>query len=159
MASSIPGRVLPFGQIQRRTNCQCINNIVNLSYRAACSRNSPNNGYTHHFQHSRAVVTAASPQQDLSAPPTDSIVIENDIDPDKLLGILRSTKNYTQLAAYVKSQQQVFLQSPLCVYALLHAVQLRDTISDENIGKGYLSSEDKILQHMELVSYYNQSCL
>lgn len=74
------------------------------------------------------------------------------IDPEVVLNNLSRCTNYTQLAALVQSQQEVFLQTPLCVYALLHAVQLRDTLSFEKIGQGSLASEEAVLQQFELVS-------
>jgi hypothetical protein len=64
---------------------------------------------------------------------------------------MSQTRSYSQLAAFVQSQAGAFLQSPLCVYALLHAVQLRDTLSDEQLGKGSLDTEDKVLAQMEMV--------
>jgi hypothetical protein len=90
-----------------------------------------------------AAATAASiKQQPLS----------DGVDPQALLQTLSQTKNYTQLAAFVHSQQEVFLQTPLCVYAILHAVQLRDTLSFDKIGQGSLASEEAVLQQFELVS-------
>jgi hypothetical protein len=76
---------------------------------------------------------------------------DDDLQPQQLLAALSQTQSYSQLAAFVQSQPAAFLQSPLCVYALLHAVQLRDTLSDEQLGKGALATEDKVLQQMELV--------
>ena len=107
---------------------------------------------TRHQQYSRTVVTSAAQQQQAAPTQQPSYVIDSELDPQKLLGTLNSTKNYTQLAAYVKSQQQVFLHSPLCVYAILHAVQLKNTISEDKFGTGNLSTEDKVLQQMETVS-------
>lgn len=103
-------------------------------------------------RYSRAVATPAAPQQHAPPAPQTSYVVDSNVDPQRFLGTLNSTKNYAQLAAFVKSQQQVFLHSPLCVYAILHAVQLKDTISDDKFGKGNLTTEDKVLQQMETVS-------
>lgn len=145
-------RVLPSSHSEPSTARTCHANFA-TKYMVATYRSGHSSSRQHGPEHSRLAlaVSAASQEQEITSPPHGPVLIENDTDPDALLGILRSTKNYTQLAAYIKSQQQVFLKSPLCVYALLHAVQLRDTISEDNFGKGYLSSEDKILQHMELV--------
>jgi hypothetical protein len=51
-----------------------------------------------------------------------------DRDPQQLLGTLEATRSYAQLAAFVRSQEAAFLHTPLCVYALLHAVSLRGTL-------------------------------
>lgn len=74
-----------------------------------------------------------------------------DVDPQELLANLSRTTTYTQLAAFVRSQQAVFLHTPLCVYALLHAVQLRDTLSFDKMGQGSLSSEEAVMQQFDLV--------
>jgi hypothetical protein len=89
--------------------------------------------------------TAAAQQEQ---PPVD---YDEELQPEQLLAALSQTRTYNQLAAFVQSQPAAFLQSPLCVYALLHAVQLRDTLSDEQLGKGSLATEDKVLQQMEMV--------
>jgi hypothetical protein len=51
----------------------------------------------------------------------------------------------------VQSQEAVFLHTPFCVYGLLHAVQLRDTLAFDKIGEGSLASEEAVIQQFELV--------
>lgn len=74
------------------------------------------------------------------------------VDPQQIIANLSRITNYSQLAAFVQSQQAAFLQTPLCVYALLHAVQLRDTLSFDKIGQGSLVSEEQVLEQFALVS-------
>jgi hypothetical protein len=95
---------------------------------------------------STTVRTAAAQQEQAQ------VEYDEELQPQQLLAALSQTRSYSQLAAFVQSQPAAFLQSPLCVYALLHAVQLRDTLSDEQLGKGSLATEDKVLQQMEMVS-------
>lgn len=73
------------------------------------------------------------------------------VDPEQLLSTLSRITTYTQLSAFVQSQSEVFLHTPLCVYAILHAVQLRDTLSFDRIGRGSLASEEAVIQQLELV--------
>ncbi|KAF8063663.1 hypothetical protein HT031_003518 [Scenedesmus sp. PABB004] len=86
-----------------------------------------------------------------AAPSSQPGAEDGDWDPTELLSVMASTRSYAQLAALVESQRAALLGSPLCVYALLHAVQLRDTISDEKLGHGSLASEGQVLQQLELV--------
>lgn len=99
-------------------------------------------------RHTTAARTAAAAQQ--QQPEID--YTDEELQPQQLLAAMSATRSYSQLSAFVQSQAGVFLGSPLCVYALLHAVQLRGTLSDEAVGKGSLATEDKVLAQMELVS-------
>eukprot|EP00883_Tetradesmus_obliquus_P008145 jgi/Sobl393_1/18834/SZX65233.1 len=99
-------------------------------------------------RHTTAARTAAAAQQ--QQPEIDN-TDDEELQPQQLLAAMSATRSYSQLSAFVQSQAGVFLGSPLCVYALLHAVQLRGTLSDEAVGKGSLATEDKVLAQMELV--------
>jgi len=100
---------------------------------------------------------AALDQQNPPAQQSGSSLQEEDT-PQQLLAALAATSSYNQLSSLVMSQQQMFLHTPLCVYALLHAVQLRDTLSDENIGKGNLTTEQQVLEQMSVVSFKHWTC-
>jgi hypothetical protein len=102
-------------------------------------------------QQARTAVAAGAGAAEAPGATLQQQELPDGIDPDVVLANLSRCTNYTQLAALVQSQQEVFLQTPLCVYALLHAVQLRDTLSFEKIGQGSLASEEAVLQQFELV--------
>lgn len=138
---------------------QCILHLFNRTCRVLSRKNGPSSFKSEAAvrntaaaaaarQERRRTVTHAAAQQQ-----SPSVQFNGDIEPQQLLAALTSTKSYTQLAAFVQSQSDVFLHSPLCVYALLHAVQLRDTLSDEQLGKGSLATEHKVLQQMAMVRH------
>lgn len=98
-----------------------------------------------------ASAAAAAAQQAASAAGLQQQQLPEGVDPQQLLSNLSRITTYTQLSAFVKSQSEVFLHTPLCVYAILHAVQLRDTLSFDRIGRGSLASEEAVIQQLELV--------
>jgi hypothetical protein len=133
---------LKFVSFKCSCKCSALTHVQSSSRVAAaaeCSSSSSRRRTT-------AARTAAAAQQQQSQTDYDA-----DLQPQQLLAALSQTRSYSQLAAFVQSQAAAFLQSPLCVYALLHAVQLRDTLSDDQLGKGSLATEDKVLQQMEMV--------
>jgi hypothetical protein len=101
--------------------------------------------------HTGVAAAPAAGEASTSAAPLQQQQLPADIDPEQLLTNLYRTTNYTQLAAFVQSQEAVFLHTPFSVYGLLHAVQLRDTLAFDKIGEGSLASEEAVIQQFELV--------